>query len=91
MFVLSFLCGVNSATGGLYDYNFVHLIAHRNRNRYIVAAPMPTVQAKIVPPLWRTISQQIPINSNEIAHPSRRRLSPPNPWPPKMSRLPATL
>jgi hypothetical protein len=41
MFLLSFLRGVNSATGGLYDYSFVHFIACCNRNCVILAAPMP--------------------------------------------------
>src|SRR5476649_2384822 len=27
-----FLCGVNIATSGLYDFSFVHFIAGRNRN-----------------------------------------------------------
>jgi hypothetical protein len=35
MFILTFLpfchCGVNVATGGLYNYGFVHIIACRNR------------------------------------------------------------
>ena len=36
-----FVCGVNNTTGGLYDYNSVHLIACRNRSGVTLALTVP--------------------------------------------------
>ena len=52
-----FLCGVNSATSGLYDYSFVHGIAGRNRNLGSIAAPMPRVKNDNWPGIFRSIHQ----------------------------------
>jgi hypothetical protein len=49
MFLLSILRGANNATGGLYDYVFVHFIARYNRNCVILAARMPN--SKLYPDL----------------------------------------
>jgi hypothetical protein len=39
-----FICGVNFATGGLYDYDFVHLIACCNRSERTLAGLMPKLE-----------------------------------------------
>ncbi|MEI7809590.1 MAG: hypothetical protein WCJ07_14015, partial [Verrucomicrobiota bacterium] len=39
-------CGVNNTTGGLDDYNSVHLIACRNRSEVTIALTMPKSNQK---------------------------------------------